>query len=1125
MASSFKQQCPSCEHMVPIRDPNLIGKKIDCPQCKYRFVVEEPADEVEEDLEEAPAKKKGKRRDDAEEAPAKGKKGKGKRRTDDEESESTSKKSSGGNNKMLVGVGVGVVALAVLAGAGYFLFMDGGNKNPTGTGGGGTTVASGDPNANAGGEANPGDAPAKEEKPVAVTTPADLLLASVSSMLPPDCDGVCNVRLRDLCNTSYLGSVAVGPRGISPEAVQKKLGIAIGEVDLMLSGWNLAKNWSLCVIHSRVPFNRDAVKLALRAKDAQERIEEQNYYILDSNPWLDSLGRLAFAAIVRSEPGQIKPRSGPLSMRFHDDQTLVFADLAPMKEFLKVKGVFPPRPKAPEAPRAATAAQGEQEPGVPTLPGGGKGGLPGGPPGGGGDDMRSRMMNNQRGRGAPPGLGEISADSSGGDGTGSPDGQAKPAEQATSIDAPTFQTIEHDLKAVLDKLEAKQPIVSIVLNTKVAKQTKIPLMNQDALKIQTLIQETGIVGVSFQQKDGVLFNLVLDFQNDSTAKQRTRAYNRKQGEELVKRLGEVLKTTARMATEEPNPFDVQGNNPDGGFGGPGGFGTGSPDGGDGARMQGMMQQGMRGGAAGPGGPPGRGGGGTGASMIDDGGGAGPGGAPNALANQTRPEEPPAGATLKVSQVLPTAMQLSFTISEDKVKEFFRDEIVSPIVVHDKGYLDMASGQMRVHEFANALKNYESQKNGELPRGTLDRPIPTTRAGRGFAPNQRMSWMVDLLPYLGPEQESLSRQLNRKLAWSDPENLPVAGSIVPQFLIPSTPASSWWVKYPGVSQEAAATHFVGLAGIGMDAPEYAANDPANTHRLGAFGYDRAIGLKDITDGLENTILAASVPPTYKRAWIAGGGATVQGVPEKNSVKPFVTSLGDNKKGAMLLMADGSVRIMAENVADDVFQALVTIKANDNKDKAIQLRDAIKLEPPAVEAPAIVAPVDSPAPATPATEGGEQPAAAEWKEFKPASGSFTVMFPGQPVEKPTTIQGISFTTYAAGTADTKATYGVTVNDLPEAAAALVASNPDALLDLGVKSAPATIPGSKLSGEIKKISQGNYKGRELSLEIAGKGQMTLRVYLSGKRQYQIFANGPKEAIENEATKKYFESFKILD
>src|SRR5215472_1226782 len=55
---SFKQSCPSCEHPVPIRDPALIGRKIDCPKCKYRFVVEEPAEEVEE--EDAGPAKKGK---------------------------------------------------------------------------------------------------------------------------------------------------------------------------------------------------------------------------------------------------------------------------------------------------------------------------------------------------------------------------------------------------------------------------------------------------------------------------------------------------------------------------------------------------------------------------------------------------------------------------------------------------------------------------------------------------------------------------------------------------------------------------------------------------------------------------------------------------------------------------------------------------------------------------------------------------------------------------------------------------------------------------------------------------------------------------------------------------------
>src|SRR5262249_34682094 len=52
---SFKQTCPSCEAMVPIRDMGLVGRKIDCPKCKYRFVVEAPPEE--KGAESKPAKK------------------------------------------------------------------------------------------------------------------------------------------------------------------------------------------------------------------------------------------------------------------------------------------------------------------------------------------------------------------------------------------------------------------------------------------------------------------------------------------------------------------------------------------------------------------------------------------------------------------------------------------------------------------------------------------------------------------------------------------------------------------------------------------------------------------------------------------------------------------------------------------------------------------------------------------------------------------------------------------------------------------------------------------------------------------------------------------------------------
>jgi hypothetical protein len=47
VSPSFKQECPSCEAMVAIKDPSLIGKKVECAKCKYRFVVEDPVEQDE----------------------------------------------------------------------------------------------------------------------------------------------------------------------------------------------------------------------------------------------------------------------------------------------------------------------------------------------------------------------------------------------------------------------------------------------------------------------------------------------------------------------------------------------------------------------------------------------------------------------------------------------------------------------------------------------------------------------------------------------------------------------------------------------------------------------------------------------------------------------------------------------------------------------------------------------------------------------------------------------------------------------------------------------------------------------------------------------------------------------
>lgn len=41
-AQPFWQKCPSCRQTIRFTDPDLVGRKIDCPTCHYRQVVEKP---------------------------------------------------------------------------------------------------------------------------------------------------------------------------------------------------------------------------------------------------------------------------------------------------------------------------------------------------------------------------------------------------------------------------------------------------------------------------------------------------------------------------------------------------------------------------------------------------------------------------------------------------------------------------------------------------------------------------------------------------------------------------------------------------------------------------------------------------------------------------------------------------------------------------------------------------------------------------------------------------------------------------------------------------------------------------------------------------------------------------
>src|SRR5438128_2141607 len=176
--ASFKQQCPSCEAWVPVRDANLIGRKIDCPKCKYRFVVEDPGDAADAE-EDGPRKAKKSKRD--EEGNGKALKGKAGRRRDEDDDgdDDQAVGAKGGNSKLALIIGVSAVAIVALLVVGYFMLFD--NSSPSGNRSSGTSGSSGGSNNPA-----PAPEPAKETK-VADDSPASSSPTGefITNLLPP----------------------------------------------------------------------------------------------------------------------------------------------------------------------------------------------------------------------------------------------------------------------------------------------------------------------------------------------------------------------------------------------------------------------------------------------------------------------------------------------------------------------------------------------------------------------------------------------------------------------------------------------------------------------------------------------------------------------------------------------------------------------------------------------------------------------------------------------------------------------------------------------------------------------------------------------------------------------------
>jgi prepilin-type N-terminal cleavage/methylation domain-containing protein/prepilin-type processing-associated H-X9-DG protein len=207
----------------------------------------------------------------------------------------------------------------------------------------------------------------------------------------------------------------------------------------------------------------------------------------------------------------------------------------------------------------------------------------------------------------------------------------------------------------------------------------------------------------------------------------------------------------------------------------------------------------------------------------------------------------------------------------------------------------------------AIHSYQSTRTSDRYAAQV---LPPGCIGPGATPEERLSWMVALLPYL--QQDSLYRQIDLEKGYA--ENLPAVQTTIRTFLCPSANAEA---------MTDAVTHYVAMSGIGLDAATQPAGAPGN----GFMGYDRLTSWSMIKDGTSNTI-ALMETRSGLGPWARGGSSNLRGfdpadLPLFGDERPF----GGHPAGINAAMADGSVRFINSSIDPGKLGAAITIDGGE------------------------------------------------------------------------------------------------------------------------------------------------------------------------------------------------------
>jgi len=437
---------------------------------------------------------------------------------------------------------------------------------------------------------------------------------------------------------------------------------------------------------------------------------------------------------------------------------------------------------------------------------------------------------------------------------------------------------------------------------------------------------------------------------------------------------------------------------------------------------------------------------------------------------------------------------------------------------------MVYHRSHIHELAKGLKKYLDDRH-QFPPGTENR----ASGGLGTPPDERIAWTAELLPYIDKSFEDLKVDKNK--SWKEGDNVHAASLAIPYYLAPdepkgSYPQGSWRQVVPGLLSPVAAIHFVGIAGVGLDAAEYRIGDQSTAKKRGIFHYEHATKREEITDGLDQTIALIQVPPSFRTCWLAGGGSTVRGVPEKDSVAPFVCTEYKGKKGTFAIMADGKVRFIAADMNPETFKALCTIAGGEKiedldeiapvvPDNTVTLKTTVAGDQPKP-------PAEAPKPPESAPATGQLPAGWERVDDRDGRYSVALRMNGKEIKTqqklPASLNNV--TMYARGVQFGQGEGALMVNycDYPSSA---LKGGSKPLFDGFVASLSARV--GKPSSD-KETTILGHPGREVQIDTTN-GPVKVRVFLAGSRLYSLSAGGKPQVISDKDVQTFMDSFKITD